>query len=116
MITYVEKFAELICQAFESTNICRGIFSEYAPEFVKSLFKKIFNPIEVCGAIGFCKDVYHVSDFQDYLKDVLADKPNKTIPQPTLNGKYTVLHLADMHIDFEYEEVFISLFWIFFNF
>jgi len=77
---------------------------------VNNLFKKLLNPIEVCGAIGLCKDSYHVLDFNDYLKDVLADKPNKTTPQPTLKSTYKVLHLADMHIDFEYEEVFYFIY------
>jgi len=114
VIKYVEKFIELICHAIEGKKVCQGIFGEYAAEFVKNLFKKIFNPVEVCGTIGFCKNVYHVSDFQDYLKDVLADKPNKTIPQPTLKGKYKILHLTDLHIDFEYEEVFIFPFFFIF--
>lgn len=105
MVQYLEDFLESACAIFESTNVCQGIFHEYASEFVKNFFKRIFDPIEVCGSLGFCKDTYHVLDFNDYLKEVLADKPNTTVPQPTLKSTLKVLHLADMHIDFEYEEV-----------
>lgn len=96
---------KLCCSAFISENVCYGYFLQYSKELVKNIFKKVFNPIEFCGSIGFCKDSYHVLDFNDYLKDVLANKPNKTTPQPTYKSKYKVLHLSDIHIDFLYEEV-----------
>ena len=107
MIQYLENFLEVVCGAFEGDKVCGGIFHEYSQEFVKNFFKKIFSPIETCGSLGFCKDTYHVLDFNDYLKDVLSDKPNKTVPQPLSQKTYKVLHLADMHIDFEYEEVIL---------
>lgn len=105
VVQYIENFFELLCTAFEGEAFCRGIFNEYANHFVKNLFKKVFSPKDFCGYIGFCKDSYRKLDINDYMKDVLADKPNFTAPQPTMKNKLKVLHLSDLHIDFEYEEV-----------
>ena len=97
----------MLCRAIEDEKACSDLFHTYGDEFVKNVLEKLFSPIETCGSLGFCKDTYHVLDFNDYLKDVLSDKPNKTVPQPLSQKTYKVLHLADMHIDFEYEEVIL---------
>jgi hypothetical protein len=65
------------------------------------------NPDILCGKVGLCPKSYLPLDFEEYKKEVLADKPPRNISIPTKKETIKVLHLADAHIDFEYEEVIL---------
>ena len=43
-------------------------------------------------------------NFTEYLLDVLKDKPKLAPAKPTGRTTYKLLHLADPHTDYEYEE------------
>ena len=105
MIKYGEKFIIWFCSKILESSVCAGAVGEYADFVVTNYLAKLLDPQILCGKIGLCPKSYTPLDFEEYKKDVLADKPARNVPTPTKKETIKVLHLADAHIDFEYEEV-----------
>ena len=83
---------------------------------VPELLKSVLHPEYFCQRVaGFCRNPYKVLHENDFISRVLKDKPAqiaqdnyidnlyeeiKTDPEPRETVK--VLHVSDIHIDFEY--------------
>lgn len=55
-----------------------------------------------------CPKTSHREHIQEYVKEVLRDKPPTIYPTPTKKSTYTVMHVTDPHIDLQYEVVGFS--------
>mmetsp|Transcript_18177 Transcript_18177/g.15852 ORF Transcript_18177/g.15852 Transcript_18177/m.15852 type:complete len:98 (+) Transcript_18177:460-753(+) len=51
-----------------------------------------------------CDRNYTEDREKEYIERVIADKPNKTAPNPTKRATYKFVHLTDMHFDWKYKE------------
>lgn len=49
-----------------------------------------------------CPKEYTILSADDYAKNILKDKPNKTQEEPTLRKVLNIMHISDLHPDFFY--------------
>ena len=87
-----------------SRDVCSGAVNEMAPIIINSFLQHYLNPDYTCPLLGVCSQTYFTQDLNTYIDEVIADKPNKTYPNPTMRSTYKVVHLTDLHFDMEYLE------------
>ena len=95
-----------ICEEHFSSTYC----SDAVKELVTSMFLAINEPhvnsTWACQRLAMCPYLINNDTLNPYLDDVLHGKPAAaSIPVAANRSTYQVLHMTDIHIDFEYQEV-----------
>jgi len=99
----LEKTAVVLCGIFENKTVCTEAVATFGGILITSLFEKNLNSSRICQKIAMCPRTIEPDYLKKYVKDVLADKPPTNYPTPTKKSTYTILQLADPHIDLEYD-------------
>ncbi|CAI2361037.1 unnamed protein product [Moneuplotes crassus] len=114
-----EKGISLLCTAFVDYRVCSGAVEAMAEVILPQLASGIFGPEYGCSRmLGFCSDPnFKTLDPQDYIDRVLSDKPEIISDNDYINKKYemisqdpkerktvSILHITDVHLDFDYTE------------
>ena len=86
----------------QDSTVCKGAVGAMTPIIVSSLAKHYLSPTRVCPAIYLCPDFYKELNLQAYINETLRDKPVRPDPVPTGRETIKLLHISDMHIDFDY--------------
>jgi len=105
----LEKTAVALCSIFENKTVCTEAVATFGGILITSLFEKNLNSSRICQKTFMCPRTVDPDYLKKYVKDVLADKPATSYPTPSKKSTYTILQLADPHIDLEYDVV-ISIF------
>lgn len=82
--------------------ICKAAADSFMPIIIPSLAKHYLGPTRVCPTILLCSDYYKELNLDEDIATILKDKPVKADPTPTGRKTVKMLHISDMHIDFEY--------------
>jgi len=92
-------------------NYCIQISeNQYKYEFLNTI-NSIFNPISVCFSLHFCKNPNTIPDLDNfYMNRILQATPpqNYFSHFRSESRKIRFLVFSDLHVDFEYQEVFLS--------
>jgi hypothetical protein len=126
-INFIVNFACKI--KMNDDNVCRKVKDLFADEMIKGVIARKLNPNYICtSVIPICQKGKYYTELNadDYAREILKDLPlnknNSDIDKQqsdrtknsTINNKnIKILHLTDVHIDLEYEEVrilFITIF------
>ena len=109
---------EICSHGVELKEVCEGAVHEMGIVLVPQLLNLVLTPDYFCSRVaGFCANPsYHTLNEQAFIERVLADKPqfianNSFIDQlyeeisadPEPRETIRVLHMSDIHIDFEYQ-------------
>ena len=86
----------------EDKAVCKGAVEAMTPIVISSLAQHYLNPTRVCPTIYLCPDFYKELKIQAYINETLRDKPVRPDPVPTGRQTIKMLHVSDMHIDFDY--------------
>jgi sphingomyelin phosphodiesterase len=104
-VKVLQTFAYELCDiAGLNKTVCLGAVLEFGPILIDNLVLREFDPTYVCGNINLCEKIVQEQSIETFIKQVLADKPKTPIPSPTGRSTYTVLQVADVHVDLEYAE------------
>lgn len=101
--------------------ICEEHFSStYCSDAVRDLFTSMFASINephvnstwTCQRLAMCPYLINNDTLNPFLDEVLQGKPAtvNTTTAPANRSTYQVLHMTDIHIDFQYQEVMIEVF------
>ncbi len=63
------------------------------------------NSTWACQRLSLCPYPINNDTLTPYVQEVLQDKPPTNISNATGRATYQVLHMTDLHIDFNYQEV-----------
>ena len=78
--------------------------------FIGGIYDSIVDPTVnstyACQRLAMCPYTINNDTLNPYVQEVLQDKPPTNIPNATGRETYFVLHMTDLHIDFNYQEVF----------
>jgi sphingomyelin phosphodiesterase len=103
----------------DELEVCVGAVKEMGDIIVPQIFEHLFAPKYACSRmLGFCSNPsWKTLDDQEYIDRVLADKPDFIKDNEFTNNKYKeikadpkerkavrVMHLSDIHLDFDYVE------------
>ena len=91
-----------VYQGMEKRDVCHGAVWEMTPIIIESFLNHYLDPLRACPAIYLCPETYQEQDLKAYIKDVLKDKPDRPDPTPTGRETFKLVHVTDMHIDFDY--------------
>jgi sphingomyelin phosphodiesterase len=106
-----------ICSIFIDYNVCSGSVREMSKLVIHQAVSGVLTPEYSCARLmGFCNSPkYRTLDSQDYIDRVLADKPELIKDNDFVNQQYKkinedpnprktvkVLHITDVHLDFDY--------------
>eukprot|EP00331_Platyophrya_macrostoma_P015218 CAMPEP_0176467452 /NCGR_PEP_ID=MMETSP0127-20121128/38469_1 /TAXON_ID=938130 /ORGANISM="Platyophrya macrostoma, Strain WH" /LENGTH=281 /DNA_ID=CAMNT_0017860759 /DNA_START=388 /DNA_END=1230 /DNA_ORIENTATION=+ len=72
------------------------------PIIISSLAKHYLSPTRICPEIYLCNDYYKSLDLQAAINETLKDKPKRDDPKPTGRETIKMLHISDVHVDFDY--------------
>ena len=95
----------IICEKHQNQTVCQGALQSYGDIVFEALLDRVFDAYHVCERLHVCPKDTSRGHLEDYIKDVLKDKPATSYPTPTKKSTYNVLHFSDPHIDLEYQEV-----------
>jgi len=85
--------------------LCKQAIDTFGEIVIHSLSAKIFNPERACARLRLCPKTWETEILEDYIQEVLKDKPNTPQPTPTKRNTYKMMHISDLHVDLEYEVV-----------
>jgi hypothetical protein len=85
--------------------LCEQAIGVFAPVVMQAVAVRAFSPERACRNLLVCKQDWERETLKQYIDEVLADKPNTTIPKPTGRATYKAMHMSDLHVDLFYEEV-----------
>ena len=91
-----------ILTKIEGPDVCRGAVNEMTPIILHSVMKHYLDPLRICPAIFLCSDFYQDLDLKVFINDTLRDKPVRPDAVPTGRATFKLVHVTDMHIDFDY--------------
>ncbi|CAI2362134.1 unnamed protein product [Moneuplotes crassus] len=115
----LEKIIAYFCGKSLAYEVCLGAIQEMGSIIVPEVMKFLIGPKYACSRlVGVCKNPhFKTADPQDYIDRVLSDKPDFIKDNDYVNAQYRkiaadpnprktvkVLHLSDIHLDFEYKE------------
>ena len=63
-----------------------------------------FNSQFICGYLKICPNKFLKLSFDDYLNEIIKDKPKNKPIFPSYEKNYTFLHISDFHFDSKYAE------------
>ena len=93
----IEQLGIQLCQSLHLADdaVCVGMIDEYSPVLFKVLRHSPLSTREICGVIFHC---IPQADIPALRWNITLPAPNKRSP----TSFYSVLHLADLHIDTKY--------------
>jgi sphingomyelin phosphodiesterase len=100
----IKKVAIKICEKKQSAPVCLGAIQSYGDILFNVALDRTILPEHVCERLGMCPHTRGRDHLKEYIKDVLKDKPKTEYATPTLKSTYTILQIADPHVDLEYQE------------
>ena len=59
----------------EEEDICKGAISEMTPAILESLVYRYMDADFVCPLLQRCQQVYYPLSAQDYIQNIIKDKP-----------------------------------------
>lgn len=71
---------------------------------VSNLWLHFTDPHLACHKILLCPKEFEILTVDQYAKEVLIGKPNKTQEEPTGKKTLRILHWSDLHPDLFYQE------------
>ena len=101
----IKKVAIKICEKKQSEPVCQGAIQSYGDILFNVTLDRTIQPEHVCERLAMCPHTRGRDHLKEYIKDVLKDKPKTEYATPTLKSTYTILQIADPHVDLEYQEV-----------
>ena len=110
MRSVVNSAVELICETMQTKTVCTSLISSYLDIILGSIIDRTSDPLDICQTIMLCPKTSHTASLDDYIAEVLKDKPPQQTVSPSKKTYYNILHLADPHIDLEYQVVSLRLF------
>lgn len=114
-----EEIFTLICSIEQDYAVCDGAVHNMTDVIVPQLVELLTSPSYGCSRLlGFCDTpVWKTLDPQDYIDNILADKPDFLKDNDYINKEYEkinedteerktvkVMHITDIHLDFDYKE------------
>ena len=115
----LENIISYICSYSLKYEVCSGAVNEMGDVVVPQILDFLLSPSYACGRIGgFCSShQWKTLDSSDYIQRILKDKPDFLKDNDFVNQQYRqinadpsprktvkVLHITDLHLDFEYKE------------
>lgn len=103
----MEIVAEAYCQIknIEKFSVCKGAIEEMAPIIFEGIRTRFLDEDFICPLIRWCPKAYEQLTVEDYITNILKDKPQNT-EWPNIDGLDTVeiIHVSDIHTDLLYKE------------
>jgi sphingomyelin phosphodiesterase len=115
----LEEFGVLVCQQIETANntVCPGAVTEMGDIIVPVLANFLLSPDYVCSRIlSMCDPIFKELDQNDFVKRVLADKPEHLMTNDFVDKMYESIkkassprktflaaHFSDVHVDMYYK-------------
>lgn len=101
---FIENTAETFCEKKQNKSVCYQAIHSYGDEVWEILLDRAIRPQRFCQRFAICPHVEERDHLQEFIKDVLKDKPQKKSVKPTKKSTYSVLQIADPHVDLLYKE------------
>jgi len=98
-----------ICEKKQSETVCLGAIKSYGDLVFNITLDRTIDPQHVCQRFAMCPRTRERDHLKDYIKEVLKDKPKTNYATPTSKSTYTILQIADPHVDLDYQEVFYCI-------
>ncbi len=92
------------CQKKQTEKVCQATIGMFIEEVFEIALDRFIRPERFCGKVGICPWAEEKDRLQDYIKEVLKDKPKRVETKPTKKSTYSVMQLADPHFDHLYQE------------
>jgi len=100
----IKKIGLKICEKKQSEAVCLGAIKSYGDLVFNITLDRTIDPQHVCERFAMCTKTRERDHLKEYIKDVLKDKPKTNYATPTLKNTYTILQIADPHVDLDYQE------------
>jgi sphingomyelin phosphodiesterase len=83
-----------------------GAVKEMAPSITESVVARYIDAEEICPLVKMCPPVYERLNAEDYIREVIKDKPaDSEWPEVKEGGKtIKIIHMSDLHFDLKYQE------------
>jgi len=101
----IRNYAMTICEKKQEKKVCEGAIGSYADQVFEVLLDRTIRPDRICERFALCPRTIERDRLNDFIKDVMGDKPPRKVTKPTKKGTYHVLQLSDPHVDLLYQEV-----------
>ena len=99
----IEPTSIEICEKFRlaESDVCRGMIKEYSPVVIEILRFSPLKTEEICGVTFDCLPQSNISAL---IWNVTIPASRLLLDDSTMNSttNYSILHLADLHIDLDY--------------
>ena len=105
--TFLLEIVKLFCQYIIGLerNVCQKAVDIYAPIITDAIIERYLDAEYLCTNKLICEyNHYQLLNPDDYAREILKDKPNKKLPEISLNKTLKVLHMSDVHTDTLYSE------------
>ncbi|CAD8091741.1 unnamed protein product [Paramecium sonneborni] len=111
IVWFLELVAEGYCAyaKIEKHSVCKGAIHEMTPVIFEGIQTRYLDEDFICPLIRWCPKVYEELKLEDYISNILKDKPLNT-QWPQLDGTDTIeiIHVSDIHTDLFYKEGTLS--------
>ncbi|CAD8071043.1 unnamed protein product [Paramecium primaurelia] len=107
IVWFLELVAEGYCSyaKIEKHSVCKGAIHEMTPVIFEGIQTRFLDEDFICPLIRWCPKVYEELKLEDYVSNILKDKPLNT-QWPEIDGTDTIeiIHVSDIHTDLFYKE------------
>ncbi|CAD8174960.1 unnamed protein product [Paramecium octaurelia] len=107
IVWFLELVAEGYCAyaKIEKFSVCKGAIHEMTPVIFEGIQTRFLDEDFICPLIRWCPKVYEELKLEDYISNILKDKPENT-QWPEIDGTDTIeiIHVSDIHTDLLYKE------------
>jgi sphingomyelin phosphodiesterase len=101
------EFASLLCSLGLNKQVCNRYIHAYGEIVVESLIEHYLNAEFICTFTFMCRYKHFINlNADDFAREILADKPTPNNNFSRINTQavvWKVLHVADIHVDLQYE-------------
>jgi len=101
----VEDVFNYLCKKHVNATFCTDAVKNFIGGIYDSIVDPTVNSTYACQRLSFCPFPINNDTLTPYVQEVLQDKPPTNISNATGRATYQVLHMTDLHIDFNYQEV-----------